>query len=70
VPAYRYAQPGANWSFRVGPRLELSGAATTAAGGGVARLRVRQDGNVVDVFRLGGLELSYGLELGMWFGRL
>jgi hypothetical protein len=61
-------------ALRIGPRLDLAGGTTTAGGGGVAWVRAREaDGTARDAFRIGGLELGVGLELGMWlptrFGR-
>jgi hypothetical protein len=50
----------------IGPVLELAGAAMPTRDGGVVRVRERVGTDVRDVFRLGGLEIIAGLELGLW----
>lgn len=64
TPSWRLAlRPGL--SLRVGPRLELAGG-TLAQAAGVARLLVADaSGQPSVVARVGGLELSAGLELGL-----
>lgn len=62
VPAFRV--PVGEGAFRVGPRVELGGSAL-AQDSGVARLLVADDdGERSAVIRVGGLEMTAGLELG------
>lgn len=55
-------------SIRIGPRLEVAGSALSY-GGGVARINAAAQTNPdAAALRIGGLELGFGLEFGMWFG--
>lgn len=63
VPAFVIPR-GSAGAFRVGPRVELGGSALAQAAG-VARLVVTDDAGARSVVgRVGGLELTAGLELG------
>ena len=64
MPALR-VPVGETAALRVGPRLELGGSALAQAAG-VARLLVTDGaGEPSAVARVGGLELTAGLELGL-----
>jgi hypothetical protein len=52
-------------AFRLAPFIELAGSAIPTKNGGVARVGRPND----PIFRVGGLELSAGLELGVWLPR-
>ena len=52
---------------RIGPTLRLSGAATTQGGGGIARVLRQTETGPQLLFRLGGLELTTGLDLTLWW---
>ncbi|HWB75325.1 MAG TPA: hypothetical protein VG755_10220 [Nannocystaceae bacterium] len=56
-------------AFRLAPFVELAGSAIPAKNGGVARLREQAASGAHDLFRVGGLELTLGLELGAWIPR-
>lgn len=53
-------------ALRIAPFVELAGSAIPSASGGVARVREDLVDGTRDLFRVGGLELSAGLELGVW----
>lgn len=52
---------------RIGPMLRLSGAATTQGGGGIARVLQQTEDGPQALFRIGGLELTTGLEVTLWW---
>jgi hypothetical protein len=55
-------------ALRVGPRVEVAGGFVLGEDGPtVAGVSVREQGQLVPRFRLGGLELFSGLELVVWF---
>lgn len=56
-------------ALRIGPRLELGGSFLVDDGPRVAGISEQRDTSNAQLFRLGGLELSLGLELTLWFGR-
>lgn len=56
-------------SLRIGPRLELGGSFLVDNGPRVAGISQQADPANTPLFRLGGLELSLGLELTLWFAR-
>jgi hypothetical protein len=68
APAWRHATRRGR-SLRLAPFVELAGSALPTDDGGVARLRAQDDAGVHDLFRVGGLELAVGLELGLWMPR-
>ncbi len=53
-------------SLVIGPAIELAGSGMPTRDGGVVRVRERAGASVRDVSRVGGLELTLGLELGVW----
>lgn len=63
VPAVR-VPVGDRLHLRVGPRLEVAGSALAQAGG-IARLRLLGAASDDALARVGGLELSAGIELGL-----
>lgn len=52
---------------RIGPMLRLSGAGTTQGGGGIARVLRQTDDGPQTLFRIGGLELTTGLDVTLWW---
>ncbi len=54
---------------RLGARLELGGSFVPDQGARTVELGLQQDLQREPLLRLGGLELSMGLELGLWLGR-
>lgn len=68
APAWRRVGPRGR-AFRLAPFVELAGSAIPARNGGVARLRVQDTSGTRELFRVGGLELALGLELGLWLPR-
>lgn len=55
--------------LRVGPRLELGGSFLVDDGPHVAGISQQAAPANTELFRLGGLELSLGVELTLWFAR-
>lgn len=55
--------------LRVGPRIELAGSFIVDNGPHIAGISQQGDSARTPLFRLGGLELSLGLELTLWFAR-
>ncbi|MGH1342192.1 MAG: hypothetical protein ACRBN8_11600 [Nannocystales bacterium] len=53
--------------LRLGPTIRLSGAATAQGGGGVARVLRQTEAGAEALFRLGGLELTTGLGVTVWW---
>lgn len=68
APAWRRVGPRGR-AFRLAPFVELAGSAIPARNGGVARLRAQDTTGTRELFRVGGLELALGLELGVWLPR-
>lgn len=52
---------------RLGPTMRISGSATTQGGGGIARVLQETEGGPQALFRLGGLELTTGLDVTLWW---
>ena len=54
-------------SVRIGPFVEFAGSAIPSRGGGIARVRSRNEmGGLDDLFRAGGFEIAIGLLIGPW----
>lgn len=53
-------------ALRIAPAIGIAGSSVLGAGGGVARVRDQGSDNAL-LFRVGGLELSGGIELGLWW---
>lgn len=66
---YLAHQRGPLRALRIGPRLELGGSFIVDDGPHVAGISQQTDTGKLALFRLGGLELSLGLELTLWFAR-
>ncbi len=58
---------GGEARLRIGPTLRLSGAVTTQGGGGIARVLQQTENGPEALFRLGGLELTTGLDVTLWW---
>lgn len=67
APGFRI-QRSPDLALRVGPRLELASGATLGDGGRVAELDVIDNGRLTAIGRVGGVELSLGAEVVVWFG--
>ncbi len=53
-------------AIRLAPFVEVAGSAIPSSRGGIARVREDAGMGARDLFRVGGLELSAGVELGLW----
>ena len=58
-----------NTRLRLGPSVRLGGASALGNGGGVARVLRETERGPEALFRLGGLELTAGLDLTVWLPR-
>ncbi len=66
APGFR-VWPSADLALRVGPRLEAGVGTSIGDGGRVAEVVVNDNGRLAPIGRVGGVELSLGAEVVLWF---